>query len=146
MSSAPNATATSAAHSPVPPITKWVGPVLFSWLVPGAGYFMLKRPIRGALTAISILVMFSLGLLMRGAMFEWLWSSQDMLTTVIYCGGYVANLCAGLPYFLATWLGYNQPDVAGHVHDYGTKFLAGAGLLNVLAMVDVYEIIAGKKD
>ena len=35
--------------------------------------------------------------------------------------------------------------MAGHVYDYGTKFLVSAGLLNVLAMVDVYEIAAGKK-
>lgn len=142
----PSSAAAKPGIAELPPITKWIGPVAFSWLIPGGGYFLLKRPIRGALTAASIAIMFSLGLLMRGAMFEWFWSSQDMLTTVIYCGGYLANLCAGLPYFLATWLGYNQPDVAGHVHDYGTKFLAGAGLLNVLAMVDVYEIIAGKKD
>jgi hypothetical protein len=31
------------------------------------------------------------------------------------------------------------------VHDYGTKFLVSAGLLNVLAMVDAYEIACGKK-
>ena len=52
----------------------------------------------------------------------------------------------GILYLLSVWLGYNQPDVAGHVHDYGTKFLVTAGLLNVLAMVDVYEIAAGKKN
>ena len=46
---------------------------------------------------------------------------------------------------LTTWLGYSQPDVAGHVHDYGTKFLVAAGLLNVLAMVDAYEIAAERK-
>ena len=28
----------------------------------------------------------------------------------------------------------------------GHKFLVGAGLLNVLAMVDAYEISIGKKD
>ena len=39
-----------------------------------------------------------------------------------------------------------SPEVAGHVHDYGTKFLVAAGLLNVLAMVDTYEIASGKKD
>ena len=44
------------------------------------------------------------------------------------------------------WLGYAQADVAGHVHDYGTKFLVGAGLLNVLGMVDAYEIATGQKD
>jgi hypothetical protein len=36
--------------------------------------------------------------------------------------------------------------MAGHVHDYGTKFLVAAGLLNLLAMVDVWEIATGKKD
>ena len=51
----------------------------------------------------------------------------------------------GCFYLLTVWLGYAQPDVAGHVHDYGTKFLVTAGLLNVLALVDVYEIAAGKK-
>ncbi|MEO7652297.1 MAG: DUF6677 family protein [Bryobacteraceae bacterium] len=48
-------------------------------------------------------------------------------------------------YLLASWLGYNQPDVAGHVYDYGTKFLVSAGLRNVLAIVDAYEIATGKK-
>jgi hypothetical protein len=81
---------------------------------------------------------------MRGACFEP--QTGDLLTTLIYTGGNFANKMVGLPYFLATWLGYNQPDVAGHVHDYGTKFLAGAGLLNVLALVDAYEIATGKKD
>jgi hypothetical protein len=53
---------------------------------------------------------------------------------------------SGIFYFLAGWLGYSQADVAGHVHDYGTKFLVAAGLLNVLAMVDAFEIATGKKE
>ena len=53
---------------------------------------------------------------------------------------------SGILYLMTTWLGYNQADVAGHVHDYGTKFLVAAGLLNVLAMVDAFEIATGKKD
>ena len=61
-------------------------------------------------------------------------------------GGFIGDLCSGILYLLSVWLGYNQPDVAGHVHDYGTKFLVTAGLLNVLAMVDVFEIAAGRKD
>ena len=36
--------------------------------------------------------------------------------------------------------------MAGHAHDYGTKFLVAAGLLNVLAMVDAYEIAKGEKE
>jgi hypothetical protein len=69
----------------------------------------------------------------------------DLLTVLMYYGGFLSNLAAGVPYVLATWLGYSQPDVAGAIHDYGTKFLVTAGLLNVLAMVDAYEIATGKK-
>jgi hypothetical protein len=71
---------------------------------------------------------------------------DDLLTTVIYVGGFVGDLASGLLYLLSVWLGYSQPDTAGHVHDYGTKFLVAAGLLNILAMVDAYEIATGKKD
>ncbi len=36
--------------------------------------------------------------------------------------------------------------MAGANHDYGTKFLVTAGLLNILSMVDVWEIATGQKD
>jgi hypothetical protein len=88
--------------------------------------------------------MFLLGLMMRGVMFQP--QTGDILTTVIYVGGFIGDLASGLLYLLTIWLGYAQPDVAGHVHDYGTKFLVAAGLLNILGMVDAYEIAIGKKD
>ena len=87
--------------------------------------------------------MFLLGIMMRGAFFQP--QSGDLLTMIIYCGGFIAHLASGALYFIAVALGYNQPDVAGHVHDYGTKFLVAAGLLNILGMVDAYEIAIGKK-
>ena len=126
------------------PLMQWVAPVLVGWLIPGAGHIYQGRKQRGLLLGASTLICFLFGLMMRGAFFEP--QTGDLLTTLIYTGGNFANKMVGLPYFLATWLGYNQPDVAGHVHDYGTKFLAGAGLLNVLALVDAYEIATGKKD
>jgi len=88
--------------------------------------------------------MFLLGLMMRGALFSP--QTGDILTTVIYVGGFIGNFMSGIFYFLAVWLGYSQADVAGHVHDYGTKFLVAAGLLNILAMVDAFEIATGKKE
>jgi hypothetical protein len=135
--------AANAAPAAKVPLTAWIGKVFLAWLVPGAGHFLLRRPIRGGLIALSVLAMFLMGLMMRGAMFEP--QTGDLLTTLIYYGGFVGNLASGALYILATALGYNQPDVAGHVHDYGTKFLVAAGLLNVLAMVDTFEIATGKK-
>ena len=61
-------------------------------------------------------------------------------------GGFVANLASGLPYFLAMMLGYTQADAPGHTLDYGSKFLVVAGLLNLLCVVDAFEIATGRKD
>ncbi|HTB11360.1 MAG TPA: DUF6677 family protein [Bryobacteraceae bacterium] len=123
---------------------KWLPAVALAWLIPGGGHFLLKRPGRGGLIAASVTAMFLLGLMMRGALFQP--QGGDLLTTVIYYGGFIGDLMSGVLYFVTVWLGYNQADVAGHVHDYGTKFLVAAGLLNVLAMVDAFEIASGKKD
>ena len=129
--------------APMPPLRVWLAPVAVGWLVPGGGHFLLKRRGRGVLLAVSITCMFALGLLMRGAMFRP--QSGDILTILINWGGFAGNIASGILYLLTTWLGYAQPDLAGAVHDYGTKFLVTAGLLNVLAMVDAYEIAGGRK-
>jgi len=134
----------NATKPPAPPIGTWAPAVGLGWLIPGGGHFLLKRNGRGALMLASVLCMFLLGLMMRGAMFQP--QTGDILTTIIYCGGFLGDLASGALYLLATWFGYSQQDVAGHVHDYGTKFLVAAGLLNILAMVDAYEIATGKKD
>lgn len=126
-----------------PPIRVWGPPVALGWFIPGGGHFLLGRRGRGLLLAFAITGMFVSGLLMRGAMFTP--QKADLLTTLINYGGFVGDIASGILYLLSTWLGYMQPDVAGPVHDYGTKFLVTAGLLNVLAMVDAYEISAGRK-
>jgi hypothetical protein len=137
----PNAT---AAHETMPPIQTWLPAVLAAWVVPGGGHFLLKKTGRGGLIFGSVALMFLFGLFMRGMMFTP--ESGDLLTTLINYGGFVSDLASGVLYFAASLFGYSQVDVPGAVHDYGTKFLVTAGLLNVLAMVDAYEIAAGRKD
>lgn len=129
---------------PAPPIGVWGPAVALAWFVPGGGHFLLKRYGRAALLLGSVLAMFLFGLMMRGEFLKP--QGGDLLTILIYYGGFVCDLLTGIPYLVAVWLGYAQPDVAGAVHDYGTKFLVTAGLLNVLAMVDAYEIAIGKKN
>ncbi len=131
------------SKEPAVPISKWLPAVALAWFVPGGGHFLLKRQGRAALLMASVTLMFLFGLFMRGSMF--VPQSGVLLTVLINYGGFVGDMASGILYLMATWMGYNQPDVAGHVYDYGTKFLVSAGLLNVLAMVDVYEIAVGKK-
>ena len=131
------------AREPRPPLQAWIGPVALGWLVPGGGHFYLKKWNRGALLLFSVAGMFVFGLMMRGKMFEP--SDGDLFTMALNYGGYLFNLANGAIYFLASWFGYSQPELPGAVPDYGTKFLVCAGLLNILAMIDVYEIAVGKK-
>jgi len=128
----------------MPPVSAWAPAVALGWLIPGGGHLLLRRTGRGLLLLVTITSMFLCGLLMRGTMFQP--QSGDLLTTLINTGGFIGNLCSGILYLLTSWLGYNQPDMAGAVHDYGTKFLVTAGLLNLLAIVDAYEIAAGRKE
>ncbi len=134
----------AAAAAPAASVSKWAPVVLLAWLVPGGGHFLLKRPARGAILGASVALVFLLGLMMRGTLFQP--EGGDLLTMVIYYGGFIGDVLAGILYFLTVWLGYSQPDMPGHVHDYGTKFLVAAGLLNLLAIVDAYEIATGRKD
>lgn len=129
---------------PATPFRVWAPVVALGWLVPGGGHFLQKRTNRGALLLFAVAAMFFFGLVMRGPLFEP--QIGDPLTTIIYCGGYIAPIFSGAIYGLTKAFGYSQLDVAGHVHDYGTKFLVAAGLLNILAIVDAYEIATGKKD
>jgi hypothetical protein len=135
---------TKEQRQALPPIGSWLPAVALGWLVPGGGHFLLKRPGRGALLGVTITLMFLFGLMMRGSMFQP--QTGDLLTILINVGGFIGDACSGILYLLSTWLNYSQPDMAGHVHDYGTKFLVTAGLLNILAMADAFDIAAGRKD
>ncbi len=131
-------------REPLPPVKLWGHIVAVAWLLPGGGHFFQQKHGRGAVLAATITLTFVLGLFMRGHMFEP--KTGDLLTTVIHVGGFLGNLASGVLYLLTSWLGYAQADTAGHVHDYGTKFLVAAGLMNILAMVDAFEIAVGRKN
>ena len=131
-------------YPPLPPIAKWLPVVALAWLVPGGGHFLLKKTYRGAILCGCTVIMFLLGLTMRGYMFEP--TTGDLLTTIIYVGGFLADMSNGVLYIIAKMFGYSQPDVAGHTVDYGTKFLVASGLFNILAVVDAFEIATGRKE
>jgi uncharacterized protein DUF6677 len=126
------------------PVSMWILPVLVAWVIPGGGHFLQKKTGRGALILVSVGMMFLFGMFMRGMMFSP--EKGDILTTLINYGGFICDIASGAFYFAAAMFGYAAPDMPGAVHDYGTKFLVTAGLLNILAMVDSYEIAIGKKD
>jgi hypothetical protein len=114
-------------------------------LIPGGGHFLLGRKGRAAIIFACVVISFVVGALMRGPMFQPT-ATGDVLSRLIQSAGFVGDLASGLLYFVTVGFGYWPPDRATHLADYGSKFLVAAGLLNVLAMVDAYEIATRQKD
>jgi len=109
------------------------------WLVPGLGHAVLKmwgRAVACFLT-VGLLVIFGTG--MRGNVFNS--NGNDAFDTL----GYAADLGTGTFYLLARSLETNGADVSHADGDYGTRFLAAAGVLNLLAALHAYEAARGRK-
>jgi hypothetical protein len=51
----------------------------------------------------------------------------------------------GLPYLAATLLGLGAGVVTAASYEYGNTFLIVAGLLNMLVVLDAYDIALGRK-
>jgi hypothetical protein len=109
------------------------------WLVPGLGHALLKMWGRAAAFFITVGLLVLLGAGMRGNVFNS--NGNDAFDTL----GYVADLGAGTFYFVARSLETNGPDVSHADGDYGTRFLAAAGVLNLLAALHAYEAARGRK-
>ena|SRR5579884_176100 len=119
--------------------------LILAWLVPGGGHFILGRKGRALIIFACVAVSFAIGSLMRGPMFQPT-TTGDVLSRLIQTAGFIGDMAAGLFYFIAVGLGYWPPDEPTHAADYGSKFLVAAGIINILAMVDAYEIATRQKD
>jgi TM2 domain-containing membrane protein YozV len=110
-----------------------------SWAVPGAGHLWLGRRSKGLIFLIALPVMFAIGLALRGRIFPF--DLSDILVALAA----LADLGIGLPYFVAGALGYGAGDVRAVTYEYGNAFLIVAGLLNLLVVVDAYDVALGRK-
>lgn len=113
-------------------------PLIAGWLIPGAGHFLLRKWIRGALLFVCIVSMFILGLAMQGKLYT---SAQDILGML----GMAGDLGSGLLYFISRSMGLGAQPVQTTVADYGRVFIVVAGLLNIIAAVDAHNLRTGRK-
>jgi hypothetical protein len=112
---------------------------LGAWLVPGGAHLWLGRRGKGLVFLVAIVVMFAMGLALHGRLFPFQFS-QPLVGLAA-----VANVGVGLPYFLAWASGWGGGQVIAVTYEYGNAFLIVAGLLNMLVVLDVYDIGMGRK-
>ena len=115
----------------------------FGWLVPGGAYFLIGRKRQFALFLLLVSAAFGAGLMLQGGN---LWPQPDDLrgldglSTLLAQAGAVVKVLAGGPYLLAWLFNYSQGFLDGRLHEYGTILLVVAGLLNLLALADAWEL------
>ena len=110
-----------------------------SWLVPGLGHFLLRRTGRAIVFFITVGGLAIVGYHMRGNVFPP--RSADPFGTL----GFWADAASGIFYPLARVFERAGPDVSRAAGDYGTRFIAAAGIVNLIAAFDAYEIAAGRR-
>ena len=110
-----------------------------AWAIPGAGHLWLGRRNKGLVFLIALPLMFAIGLALHGRLFPF--DLSDPLGALAA----LADFGIGLTYFIAAGLGYGAGDVRAVTYEYGNAFLIVAGLLNVLVVIDAYDIALGRK-
>jgi hypothetical protein len=109
------------------------------WLLPGLGHALQKMWGRAAACFLTVGLLVIIGSGMRGNLF----TSEGGDAFAIL--GYIADVGTGSFYWIAKRLEINGPDVSRADGDYGTRFLAAAGVLNLLAALHAYEAARGRK-
>jgi hypothetical protein len=136
--------------------------LIVGWLVPGAGHAMLGRIRRGLLFFVLIMGSFGLGLAHDGRLA--LYSEREGFLTGLQL---VANVGVGPADLLARLSVYGEPAYAipetsaptfkprvdtmrdrqrSAVSAYGTAYLWSAGLMNLLLLMDIWDIAKRRKD
>ncbi len=110
-----------------------------AWAVPGAGHWWLGRRRTAAILAVTLLLMFATGLAVQGRLFPVLLSDPLVALWAL------ADAGLGAIYVLARMLGLGAGNIRAVTYEYGNAFLVAAGLLNVLVVIDAFDIGMGRK-
>jgi uncharacterized protein DUF6677 len=110
-----------------------------AWLIPGCGHLLLGRRWRALILFAAIITMFLFGLAMQG---EFFWGPSESYLQKL---GWLGVWCVGAPRWVAAFFGYSGGDPFFVSADYGTAFLVGAGMLNLLTVLDAYDMALGRK-
>ena len=111
-----------------------------AWLLPASGHLVLGRKLRALGFALVILTAFGLGVWLDGNLYRPV-PGQPL--------SYLATLGSmgvGVPYFVARFFYGFQGSPESPAYEYGTVFLLSAGLMNLLLVLDAWDLATGKKE
>jgi len=112
-----------------------------AWAIPGAGHLLLGRRQKGITFLVALTLMFATGLWLEGRIFP---LGFDLSQPLVGLAA-IADLGIGLPYFVAKFMGEGAGRVVAVTYEYGNAFAIVAGLLNMLVVLDAWDVAEGRK-
>jgi len=114
--------------------------MVLAYLVPGAGHFFLGRRTLAAAFCAIVVALFLAGIAVDGSIYTIPESRGSMLKMLATLG----SMGSGALYFLARAKG-SAGDVLSATFEYGRMFTLSAGLMNLLLVLDCWDIATGRK-
>ena len=115
--------------------------MILAYLVPGAGHFYLGYRARAAAFFAIVVALFVIGLSIDGSLYSLAESGGALLKMLASLG----SMGAGALYFIARAMGPHG-DVRSITFEYGTTFTLTAGLMNLLLVLDCFDLAEGRKE
>jgi len=88
---------------------------------------------------VTLTAMFVFGLWIEGRLFPF-----DLSQPLVALSAF-GDIGIGLPYFIAKALSFGAGRVVAITYEYGNAFIIVAGLLNMLTVLDAFDIAQGRK-
>ena len=121
--------------------SRTVTAIILAYLIPGAGHLYLGRRARAITFFAIVVIMFLIGISIDGELYTLARANGSALRILAALG----TAGAGVMYFGALMAGVHG-DITSITYEHGTAFAITAGLMNLLLMLDVFDIAEGRKE
>ena len=115
--------------------------MLLAYLVPGAGHLYLGRRARAITFFCIVVILFVIGIAIDGDLYTINHANGSVLRMLAALG----SLGSGVIYWIEAGMGVHG-DMTSITVEYGTAFTITAGLMNLLLVVDAFDIAQGRKE
>lgn len=114
--------------------------MILAYLIPGAGHVYLGRRSRGLIFFAIVTALFVMGLWLDGVLYTFANAQRQLLGLMAAIG----SMGSGLLYLFGRMFG-PMGDFKSVTFEYGRMFTLTAGLMNLLLVLDCYDIAEGRK-
>lgn len=112
------------------------------WIFPGAGHWYLGKRGRASVFLIVVVLLLVLGICMDGQIYR---AKKDQPLTVLAAFASMGNGPVHFVLQQSRWTSEGRGDARSPFFEFGNTFILVAGLLNMLIILDAYDVGVGFK-